>query len=129
MNSNKIFEKYTLNNGVEIKNRLVVTPMTLFVANEDGTFSEEDLKFMSKRGENIGMYTAGTGTGNNTATGIVKVNSNGSIGLMTKETGTINNRGEVNVTGGNNTSNTRGTIGLSAGTGSSWKRKRYCRLS
>ena len=37
---------------------------------------------------------------------------------MTKETGTINNRGEVNVTGGNNTSNTRGTIGLSAGTGS-----------
>lgn len=56
MNSNKIFEKYTLNNGVEIKNRLVVTPMTLFVANEDGTFSEEDLKFMSKRGENIGMF-------------------------------------------------------------------------
>ena len=29
-------------------------------------------------GENIGMYAAGTGTGNNTATGIVKVNSNGS---------------------------------------------------
>ena len=56
MNSNKIFEKYTLNNGVEIKNRLVVTPMTLFVANEDGTFSEEDFKFMSKRGENIGMF-------------------------------------------------------------------------
>ena len=56
MNSNKIFEKYVLNNGVEIKNRLAVAPMTLFVANEDGTFSDEDFRFMSKRGENIGMF-------------------------------------------------------------------------
>ena len=30
--------------------------MTLFVANEDGTFSDEDFRFMSKRGENIGMF-------------------------------------------------------------------------
>ena len=56
MNSDKIFEKYVLNNGVEIKNRLVVAPMTLFTANEDGTFSDKDLKFMSKRGENMGMF-------------------------------------------------------------------------
>ena len=56
MSSSKIFEKYILNNGAEIRNRLVVAPMTLFVANEDGTFSDEDFKFMSKRGENIGMF-------------------------------------------------------------------------
>ena len=56
MSSSKIFEKYILNNGIEIRNRLVVAPMTLFVANEDGTFSDEDFKFMSKRGENIGMF-------------------------------------------------------------------------
>ncbi len=56
MNSSKIFEKYVLNNGIEIKNRLAVAPMTLFVANEDGTFSDEDFKFMGKRGENIGMF-------------------------------------------------------------------------
>ena len=56
MSSSKIFEKYVLNNGVEIKNRLAVAPMTLFVANEDGTFSDEDFRFMSKRGENIGMF-------------------------------------------------------------------------
>ena len=52
MRREKIFEKYTLNNGIEIKNRLVVTPMTLFVANQDGTFSEKDFNFMKKRGEN-----------------------------------------------------------------------------
>jgi len=69
-------------------------------------------------GENIGMYVAGTGTGHNNATGKVKVNSNGSIGLMTAGTGTITNKGEVNVTGGNNSSNTRGTIGISVGEGS-----------
>lgn len=56
MKRNRIFEKYTLNNGVEIKNRLVVTPMTLFVGNQDGTFSERDFNFMKKRGENMGMF-------------------------------------------------------------------------
>ena len=56
MNSSKIFDKYVLNNGIEIKNRLAVAPMTLFVANEDGTFSDEDFKFMGNRGENIGMF-------------------------------------------------------------------------
>ncbi len=56
MKREKIFEKYTLNNGVEIKNRMVVTPMTLFVANQDGTFSEKDFNFMKKRGENMGMF-------------------------------------------------------------------------
>ena len=52
----KLFEKYTLNNGVEIKNRLVVAPMTLFAANEDGTFSQGDFDFMKNRGENMGMF-------------------------------------------------------------------------
>lgn len=52
----KLFEKYTLNNGVEIKNRLVVAPMTLFAANEDGTFSTGDIDFMKIRGENMGMF-------------------------------------------------------------------------
>ena len=56
MRREKIFEKYTLNNGVEIKNRMVVTPMTLFVANQDGTFSEKDFNFMKKRGGNMGMF-------------------------------------------------------------------------
>ena len=69
-------------------------------------------------GENIGMYVAGTGTGENTASGKVEVNSDASIGLMAQGTGTLTNKGEVNVTGGNNATNTRGTIGMSAGIGS-----------
>ena len=69
-------------------------------------------------GENIGMYVAGTGTGTNTNTGKVTVTSDGSIGMMTTGTGTLTNAGELTVTGGNNAANTRGTIGMSAGIGS-----------
>ena len=69
-------------------------------------------------GQNIGMYVAGTGTGTNTNTGKVTVTSDGSIGMMTTGTGTLTNAGELTVTGGNNATNTRGTIGMSAGIGS-----------
>ena len=69
-------------------------------------------------GQNIGMYVAGTGTGTNTNVGKVTVNSDGSIGLMTTGTATLTNAGELTVTGGNNATNTRGTIGMSAGIGS-----------
>ena len=69
-------------------------------------------------GQNIGMYVAGTGTGTNTNTGKVTVTSDGSIGLMTTGTATLTNNGELKVTGGNNATNTTGTIGMSAGVGS-----------
>ena len=69
-------------------------------------------------GQNIGMYVAGTGTGTNTNTGKVTVTSDGSIGMMTTGTGTLTNAGELTVTGGNNATNTRGTIGMSVGIGS-----------
>jgi len=66
-------------------------------------------------GENIGMYVAGSGTGTNTNTGKVTVTSDGSIGMMTTGTGTLTNAGELTVTGGNNATNTRGTIGMNLG--------------
>ena len=69
-------------------------------------------------GENIGMYVAGSGTGTNTNTGKVTVTSDGSIGMMTTGTGMLTNAGELTVTGGNNAANTRGTIGMSVGAGS-----------
>ena len=69
-------------------------------------------------GQNIGMYVAGTGTGTNTNAGKVTVNSDGSIGLMTTGTGILTNNGELKVTGGNNATNTRGTIGMRVGVGS-----------
>ena len=38
----KLFEKVVLNNNVEIKNRLVIAPLTLFSSNPDGTLNDEE---------------------------------------------------------------------------------------
>ncbi|WP_150540129.1 NADH-dependent flavin oxidoreductase [Actinobacillus vicugnae] len=56
-----LFQSYTLNNGVEIKNRLVVAPMTHFGSNTDGTLGEPERKFISNRANDMGMFiTAAT---------------------------------------------------------------------
>ena len=56
-----LFTPYTLNNGVEIKNRLVVAPMTHFGSNEDGTLGNQERTFIQNRAENMGMFiTAAT---------------------------------------------------------------------
>lgn len=60
-NMTTLFTPYTLNNGVEIKNRLVVAPMTHLGSNNDGTLGEQERRFISNRAENMGMFiTAAT---------------------------------------------------------------------
>ncbi|WGE89275.1 NADH-dependent flavin oxidoreductase [Actinobacillus arthritidis] len=51
-----LFESYQLNNGVEIKNRLVVAPMTHFGSNPDGTLGQNEQKFIESRAGDIGMF-------------------------------------------------------------------------
>ncbi len=56
-----LFEPYTLNNGVTVKNRLTVAPMTHLASNPDGTISEQERLFLAGRAENIGLFiTAAT---------------------------------------------------------------------
>ena len=56
-----LFESYRLNNGVEVKNRLVVAPMTHYSSHPDGTLSDEERRFLHNRAENIGLFiTAAT---------------------------------------------------------------------
>jgi len=51
--NSKLFEKFKLNNGVEVPSRLGVPPMTLFCQNPDGSVSD------AERGENVGLYILG----------------------------------------------------------------------
>lgn len=51
-----LFQPYTLNNGVMIKNRLVVAPMTHFASNDDGSLSQEEHAFIQGRAENFGLF-------------------------------------------------------------------------
>ena len=56
-----LFQTYTLNNGVTIKNRLVVAPMTHFGSQADGLISDQERTFLSNRAGDMGMFiTAAT---------------------------------------------------------------------
>lgn len=43
------FEPITLNNGVRLKNRLVMAPMTTYSGNPDGTVSDEEIAYYKER--------------------------------------------------------------------------------
>ena len=56
-----LFQTYTLNNGVTIKNRLAVAPMTHFGSQADGLISDQERTFLSNRSGDMGMFiTAAT---------------------------------------------------------------------
>ena len=50
------FDKVVLNNGVEIPNRLVIAPITLFSSNPDGTLNDAEREYLKLRATNIGLY-------------------------------------------------------------------------
>ena len=58
-NNSKIFQKYKLNNGVEIQSRLVATPVSLFASDTSLVITEEERDFLKVRGKNYGLYILG----------------------------------------------------------------------
>ena len=57
--NSKLFEKYTLNNNVEVPGRLVIPPLTLGLSNPDGTINKEETKYLTVRAKDIGLYILG----------------------------------------------------------------------
>lgn len=56
-----LFTPFILNNGVEIRNCLVVAPMTHYASNPDGTLSNEERDFITGRADDFGLFiTAAT---------------------------------------------------------------------
>ena len=58
-NQSKLFEKYILNNNVEVKNRLVIAPITLLSSNLNGSINDEEREYLKERGTDIGIYILG----------------------------------------------------------------------
>lgn len=50
-----LFEKFKLNEQVELRNRLVMAPMTTYSANDDDTVSDEEITYYKERSEGAGM--------------------------------------------------------------------------
>ena len=57
--TSRLFEKYTLNNKVEVPGRLVVAPLTLFSSNPDGSINEGERNYLKVRATGIGLYILG----------------------------------------------------------------------
>ena len=51
----KFISPYTFNNGVELKNRIIMAPMTNYSSNPDGTVSEEELAYYARRSKDVSM--------------------------------------------------------------------------
>lgn len=54
-----IFTEYELN-GIKLRNRLVMAPMTTWSGNEDGTLSDDELKYYKSRSKGVGMVITAT---------------------------------------------------------------------
>lgn len=54
-NNQKLLSSYTFHNGVQLKNRIVMAPMTNFSSNPDGTVTEEEVAYYARRSGGPGM--------------------------------------------------------------------------
>ena len=55
----RLFERWTLNNGIEVPGRIAVAPITLYCSNPDGSVSEAERGFLQGRAAGIGLYVLG----------------------------------------------------------------------
>jgi 2,4-dienoyl-CoA reductase-like NADH-dependent reductase (Old Yellow Enzyme family) len=61
MNSkyNQLFQPFTFKNGITIKNRVVMAPMTTWASNDDLTISDEEVSYYRKRVNGVGLVITG----------------------------------------------------------------------
>jgi len=55
-----IMESFRFRNGVEVKNRVVLAPMTISYSQQDGTLSESMLAYYESRSNGVGMAITGS---------------------------------------------------------------------
>lgn len=56
----KIFEKYSINNKLDLKNRLVLAPMTTWSGNSDGSLSDAEVDYYAYRSTGVSMVITAT---------------------------------------------------------------------
>lgn len=56
---NHLFESFTFNKGVTLKNRIVMSPMTTWSSNDDYTISDEEAAYYKKRVNGVGLVITG----------------------------------------------------------------------
>lgn len=56
---NKLFTHLSFGNGISLKNRIVMSPMTTWASNEDFTISDEEVEYYKKRVKGVGLVITG----------------------------------------------------------------------
>ncbi len=60
MSEHKLFKPFVFKNGIEMRNRWIMAPMTTWSGNSDGTVSGEELAYYSLRSKEVGMVITAT---------------------------------------------------------------------
>ncbi|KXO87392.1 NADH:flavin oxidoreductase [Acinetobacter venetianus] len=55
----KLFQSFALTPDVELRNRIIMAPMTTWSANQDGTVSEQELNYIRQRVNGVGLVITG----------------------------------------------------------------------
>jgi len=55
----KLFESFALTPDIELRNRIIMAPMTTWSANPDGTVSEQELNYIRQRVNSVGLVITG----------------------------------------------------------------------
>ena len=59
VDNSKLFEKFKLNNKVEVPSRLAVAPLSLYGSDPSGHLLDEERQYLAKRATGIGLYILG----------------------------------------------------------------------
>lgn len=54
-----LFQSFTFNNGLTLRNRVVMAPMTTWSANSDGSISDDELDYYCRRVQGVGLVITG----------------------------------------------------------------------
>lgn len=55
----KAFEPFVFDNGIELRNRVAMAPMTTWAGNADGTVSDEEVAYYQRRVNGVGLVITG----------------------------------------------------------------------
>ncbi|NHN25771.1 NADH-dependent flavin oxidoreductase [Flavobacterium jejuense] len=55
----QLFQTFTFKNGIKIKNRIAMAPMTTWASNDDYTISDDEIKHYEARSGNVGLVITG----------------------------------------------------------------------
>ena len=59
MEYSKLFQSFALTPDIELRNRIIMAPMTTWSANSDGTVSEQELNYIRQRVNGVGLVITG----------------------------------------------------------------------